>query len=345
MTCSQRAVDLKPDYANGWANLGSLYWRSSLVEESIACHRKAVALNSTAADVGSCPIFTMQYDPRTTSADLAAELAQWNQRYAASLTASAAPHRNTRDPDRRLRIGYLSSDLRQHVVGRNVLPLLTHHDRKQFEIYAYYSHAVGDEMTTRFKACCDGWRDGQRVSDEQLAEMIRADGIDVLVDLHLHTLGNRLPVVARRPAPVQITFAGYPGSTGMPAVDCRISDPFLDPPGQFDGLFVERVERLPHCFWCIWGVEQPTIGPLPALTEGTLTFGSLNDPAKAGTTSVALWAQVLNAVPRSRMLILSWSQRHRRRMLEQFAAAGVASDRFSLIERLPRLQYLDGSTR
>ena len=207
----RRAVDLKPDYANGWANLGSVYWRSSLVEESIACHRKAVALNPTAADVGSCPIFAMQYDPRATSADLAAELAQWNQRYAASLTASAAPHRNTRDPDRRLRIGYLSSDLRQHVVGRNVLPLLMHHDRKQFEIYAYYSHAVGDEMTTRFKACCDGWRDGQRVSDEQLAEMIRADGIDVLVDLHLHTLGNRLPVVARRPAPVQITFAGYPG--------------------------------------------------------------------------------------------------------------------------------------
>ena len=127
----------------------------------------------------------------------------------------------------------------------------------------------------------------------------------------------------------------------MPAVDCRISDPFLDPPGQFDGLFVERVERLPHCFWCIWGIEQPTIGPLPALTEGTVTFGSLNEAAKVGAASIALWAQVLNAVPRSRMRILASSQRHRQRIMEQFAAAGVASDRIRLISRMPRPQYLD----
>jgi len=176
---------------------------------------------------------------RTTAARLKIPLAQFIR-----------PHDNDRDPDRRLRIGYVSPDFKEHPVGRLLVPLLANHDHANFETVCYSDVRCEDAITDRLRGFGDRWSDVSRLSDEQLAERIRQDRIDVLVDLTLHTAGNRLLVFARKPAPVQITWAGYPGTTGLETIDFRLSDPHLDPPGSNNGgWYSEKTLRLPNCFW------------------------------------------------------------------------------------------------
>ena len=181
----------------------------------------------------------------------------------------------------------------------------------------------------------------QGSSHEQLAQHIRDDHIDILVDLALHMPHNRLLVLARKPAPVQLTFAGYPGTTGLAAIDYRLTDPYLDPPGLFDRCYSEESVRLPEAFWCYDPLaSQPAVNPLPALERGRVTFGCLNNFCKINAPVLRLWARILKAVDRSRLAILAADGTHRQQALNFLQAEGVTPDRVAFFGPQPRPAYL-----
>jgi protein O-GlcNAc transferase len=223
------------------------------------------------------------------------------------------------------------------VVGHNILPLFENRDREKFQIFCYSNTPRPDGLTARFRSLSAGWLDIGPLSDDRAAELIVSEKIDILVDLALHTTGNRLGVLARKPAPVQVTFAGYPGTTGLPSIDYRLTDPYLDPPGGHDGFYTEQSVRLPHSFWCHRPIPHDApVNPLPALQSGTITFGYLGAFSKINPPTLDLWSRVLAAVPASKLLLMSRPGSSRARTLEHFAARGIDSSRVEFADHQPR---------
>ena len=179
-----------------------------------------------------------------------AEHRLWGERHAEPFKRLILPHAKSRNPNRRLRIGYVSADLWRHAISHFFIALLEHRKSPDFEVFCYSNVARPDETTERMRRSCDGWRDIRALSDDAVADLVRSDGIDILVDLSGHTAGNRLGVFARNPAPIQVTYLGYPNTTGMTAIDFRLTDGLADPPGITDHLNVEKLWRLPGCAWC-----------------------------------------------------------------------------------------------
>ena len=198
-----------------------------------------------------------------------------------------------------------------------------------------------DALTERLRGYADVWRSTVGLSDQQLADMIRSDQIDILIDLKMHTANNRLLVFARKPAPVQVAWLGYPGTTGLSAIDYRLTDPYLDPPGLFDAFYAEESLRLPDTFWCYDPLtDQPPVNALPAMENGVITFGCLNNFCKVNDGCLALWAQVLQAVPQSRLLLLAPRGQAREHVLARLQQEGIAAPRVEFADRQPRLEYL-----
>jgi len=235
-----------------------------------------------------------------------------------------------RDAQRRLRIGYLSPDLRSHPVSTFFEPVLAHHDPRLIETYCYSTTQAPDATTQRLQSLAAHWRDCPTWSDALLAEAITADSIDILVDLAGHTAQNRAAVVRARPAPVQVLYIGYPGTSGLPETDYLIADARVCPPGS-EHLYTERIVRLDGSFWCYGGPSQaPLPAPAPCHVNGFISFGSFNALQKMSDTVVACWARVLQAVPRSRLVLKSLAfadagtgEAVRRR----FAALGISGER------------------
>jgi len=309
-----RAVEFKPDFALAQNNLAMALNEQGRTDEAMGCFDKAVELEPDDPTYASNRIYTSMFQPGRDSKGILAAQMSWNQHYARPLRKYILPHTNDRSPERRLRIGYVSPDFRRHVIGRNMLPLLREHDREHFEIFCYSNLARPDALTQRFRSLANGWRDIAGMDDSATAQMIRDDRIDVLIDLALHMEGNRLLVFARKPAPVQGTFAGYPGGTGLDTIDFRLTDPHLDPPGQTDNDYVEQSIRLPS-FWCFDPeamttddtglIETEPVGPLPAMSAGHITFGCLNNFCKVSPGTLQLWASAMRAVSGSRLLLLA----------------------------------------
>lgn len=229
----------------------------------------------------------------------------------------------------RLRIGYVSGDLRRHSVAYFMEPLLAAHDRRRFEVTAYHTGEACDEVTERLKASTSAWVQADGLSDDEFVQRIRADGIDVLIDLSGHTADGRLAAFGQRPAPVQMTYLGYPTTTGMGAIDYRISDPVIDPVGS-EGWSSETVMRCEHGMFCYRPDSAPDVGPLPALHNGYVTFGSFNNLAKVSDKTLAMWAAALYAVPGSRLCLKARalsSAEVRSRLLRRFAALGIGPER------------------
>ncbi|HMD52957.1 MAG TPA: hypothetical protein VKJ65_00200, partial [Phycisphaerae bacterium] len=265
----------------------------------------------------------------------------WNALYAAPLRRFIQPHPNDRNPDRRLRIGYVSPDFRQHVVGRNLLPLLQRHDRANFEIFCYSNVIHADSMTEKLRSHADQWRNITDQTDQSAAQMIRNDRIDILVDMSLHMAGNRLLIFAAKPAPVQATFMGYPGSTGLETVDYRLTDPYLDPPGMFDAFYSEKSIRLPETFWCYDPLaEEASVNELPALKNNYITFGCLNNFCKVNDDVIALWGKVFTAIPDSRLLLSAPAGESRERIPRALEKIGIDPRRLEFADFLPRSKYL-----
>ncbi len=222
-------------------------------------------------------------------------------------------------------------------------PVFACHDKSQFEIFCYSNNSKKDTFTERLIADVDHWRPCANMADDEMARCIQADGIDILVDLSGHTAHNRLLVFARKPAPIQITYLGYPGTSGLTAMDYRLTDQYTEPAedSRADRYYTEELLRLPDSMWCYRPAqEMPEVTPLPALTNGYLTFGSFNNANKLGGACLELWAALLCNLPRSRLLMVTVPEGQvRERLIRQFMAHGVASDRISFCGRLPSREF------
>jgi predicted O-linked N-acetylglucosamine transferase (SPINDLY family) len=218
--------------------------------------------------------------------------------------------------------------------------IVRNHDPGKVEIVCYSDASLQDEVTLRVQQSAHAWRNVFELSNSQLAQQIRADQIDILVDLALHTAENRLPVFARKPAPVQVTWLGYPGTSGMRNMDYRLTDPFIDPPGENDQFYTEKSIRLPHCFWCYDpGESAPEVNRLPALDNGFVTLGCFNGFGKVGAATRRLWIDVMHAMPTSRLIFLCPPGEHRKSLQKMFENEGVSSDRLEPVPRLSSAEY------
>jgi len=339
----RQAVQTHPPEAKAHHNLGNVYVECGRLDDALASFDKAAELDPSNSVAPSNRVFAVMFHPDYDSARILHELKQWERRFAPQ--TAGVKHPNDPSTQRRLRIGYVSADFRDHVVGRNVLPLFQRHDRAKFQLFCYSNDSPPDRFNRQFRALADGWRDIATWPDDKLAAQIRADKIDILVDLSLHLGGSRLAVFARKPAPVQVTFGGYPGTTGLAAMDYRLTDPYLDPPGAPDDAYAERSVRLPHSFWCydpaaMEVADAPEPGPPPAVAAGRITFGCLNNFRKINDRVLQLWAGVLQAIP-SRILLLAPRGSHRAALVDRLRQLGVHPDRIGFIDRGSRAQYLD----
>jgi protein O-GlcNAc transferase len=338
----RRSIDLEPGFAIAHNNLGHVLDSLGELAEAARCFRRAVELRPDYAEADSNLLNTLQFCPDYDSRALAEEAGRWDRQHARPLARFIRPHVNDPTPDRRLRVGYISPDFRDHVVGRNIAPLLRCHDPSQVEVTLYANVTRTDAMTDQLRQYAQAWHTITSWPDDKVAEKIVEDRIDILVDLALHLSGNRLLVLARKPAPVQVTFAGYPGSTGLSTIDYRLTDPYLDPAGLFDAFYSEASYRLPHSFWCYDPqTTQPPLNSLPAQKNGHVTFGCLNNFCKVNVPMLKIWAKALRAVPGSRLLLLTHEGSHCRRTREVLAQEGIAADRITFAANRPRHQYLE----
>jgi len=338
VACYTRAIALKPDYSFTYDHLASALKDQGRPDQAAAWWAKALELDPANAAAHSNLLLSLHYLPGYTPAAIFAEHQRWAQRHAAPLAAAVAPHPNPRDPQRRLRIGYVSGDFKGHVVAFFLEPILRRHDHRLFHITCYSDVVCPDDVTARMRGYSDRWHDTAAWPDARFADQIRADGIDILVDLAGHTAGGRLLVFARKPAPVQISYLGYPDTTGLHAIDYRLTDPWLDPPGPADQFSTERLLRLGRCCLCYDRGLVPEVAPLPALTNRYVTFGSFNALAKVTPETLRLWADVLMVVPGSKLLLKATALGEaatQNRVRGLFAGYGISADRLELRGYLP----------
>jgi predicted O-linked N-acetylglucosamine transferase (SPINDLY family) len=337
----RRAIALSPNLAAAHHHLANALTEEGDRAGAIASYRRAVELDPADHDAHSNLILVALTDPDYDAARLGALARAWARQHADPLREHQRPHANDADLDRPLRIGYVSPDLRAHPLRHFLRPLLRNHDRTAFEVYLYASVEHEDAVTEEYRAWAgDKFREIRRMDDGAAAELVRRDRIDILVDLAVHGAGHRLRLFACKPAPLQMTWLGYAGTTGLDAIDYRITDPFIDPPGTDLSVYSEASWHLPESFWCYDALGTDLgVGPLPALAAGFITFGCLGSARKVHPGVVSLWARVLAAVPRSRLLLVG-EEHAREALLRAFAAAGVEADRLEITGRLPHREYL-----
>ncbi len=342
VACSKQALLIQPDAAAVCSNLGNSLRDQGNLDEAISCFRHALSIQPDLAMTYSNLLYTMQYMNTITPVEVFSEHQRFAERYETPLKANWLPHQNSRDPERRLKIGYVSADFRNHAVAFFIEPILANHNKSRVEIYCYYNHTRHDSHTDRIAAYADHWLACASMSDAQLAERIRADGIDILVDLSGHTGHNRLLVFARKPAPVQVTWIGYPGSTGLTAMDYRITNEGVDPPGLTERYHSESLIRMPDTS-VAYRPEPgcPPVNPLPALTSDEFIFASMNNLIKINQSVIKLWARILDAIPHARLMLGNVTDRGvLQQVIEQFSKAGVAADRLILQPRMSLSDYL-----
>jgi predicted O-linked N-acetylglucosamine transferase (SPINDLY family) len=372
-----RAAALKPGDATAQINLGAVLQAQGRLDEAEAAYAKAVALdggsrtarenlsNAVACQGRMAEAEALQRTVLAASpdavlahsnllfclnyrADVGADYVferhrEWGMRHAEGL--ARRDHANDRTAEagspghRRLRIGYVSPDFKNHSVARFFLPLLAHHDRDAIEVTCYAELKRPDAITARIQGLAGHWCPTVGLSNEELAARIRADRVDILVDLAGHTSDNRLLTFARTPAPVEVSWLGYANTTGVAAIEYRFSDAECEPPGDSDRRSSERIWRLPHGFHCFGPPDDaPAVAPPPSAARGTTTFGSFNNFLKLAPETIALWGRVLAAVPGSRLLLKSnfvFDAAAHRRHLERFVAAGIDPARIAILPYMP----------
>lgn len=333
----RRALVLRPNAADIHASYANALFDSRCPAEAVAEFRGALELSPDDSDVHSNLIFALNFDASATAADHQSERQRWGKRYE-HLQATAPPHANTPDPNRRLRVGYVSSHFRSQAATFSFGGVLICHDRERFDVVCFSDTKEEDEITARLRAVAGTWHRTLGLSDDQLADLIRAEGIDILVDLVGHMRGYRLPVFARKPAPVQVTAWGEPTGTGVKAIDYLLADPVLVPTSE-RSLLVERVFDLPN-FLGYWTPEAlPEPGPLPAHSRGHITFGSFNRFSKVLEPVLRAWAHILRAMPNSRLVLkdgLFDRDSQQGPILATLAAEGIAAERITVLDKTTR---------
>lgn len=369
----KRAIELEPDYALAYLNQGNSFKDSGRLDEAAASYRQALAVDPNCTDAmtnlglafhlqGRIPeamayyrqclqlkpsdhgthgnlVLALNYDPAIDARTLLAEHVHWAEMHARPHGDSPPSIRfdNDRDPRRRLRVGYVSPDLKNHPVPCFFEPVLRQHDPQQVEVFVYAEVASPDATTARLRGLVSNWRSTCGLNDDQMADLVLKDCIDVLVDLAGHTGHNRLTVFARRVAPVQVTWLGYPNTTGVSAIDYWLTDAICDPEDEAP-LAAEKIVRLPNSLGCFLPAsDAPDVVPLPAKKTGNLTFGSLHTLAKLNPQVLDLWSRILRELPDARLLMYrdTLGGSALEYFLKEFATRGIDLSRLDLRHRLP----------
>jgi predicted O-linked N-acetylglucosamine transferase (SPINDLY family) len=334
----RQAIGIKPNCAEAHSNLGNALKDQGKLDEAIAAYRQAISIKPDYAEAFSNLLFCLNYDDQSTTGQLFVAHREWDERYARQMARPTA-YANVREVGRRLKIGYVSPDFLSHSVAYFVEPLLKGHDRQAVEVFCYAEVKRPDPVTAHLQGLADHWRVTVGLSDDELAQRIRADGIDILVDLAGHTANNRLLVFARKPAPVQVTWLGYPNTTGLKAIDYRLVDTVTDPVVEANAWASETLVRLEAGFLCYGTFKdapEPTVPP--CLKTGTVTFGSFNNPAKVSAATVDAWATLLSRSPQAHLLLKGKpfaDPATREMFLARLVERGVAAERVELMATHP----------
>ena len=367
-TCYRHAITAQPDDADAYNNLGNQLKDAGHLANANLCYRQAVKLDPEFWVARHNSLFCQMYSHAVPPAETFAEHQRYGQQIAARVAGKVRQHLPPSSPlTRPLRIGFVSADLRRHAVTYFLDPLLVELKTQGFALFAY-SNALPsshDSMTQRIQSHVQGWRDVAALSDDALSAQIAADGIDILIDLSGHTAGNRLPVFAQKPAPVQASWLGYPATTGVPGMDWRITDPYAEPQGLTEHLNTERLWRLPDIFCCyqpspnsptpLDGLPCHVLTPAeriqglpPELAERAdpnqpvVTLGSFNNFAKVTPPVIALWSQILSQLPQARLLLeIAGIQDpvFAADVRQRFVEAGARPEQIHLVPRKPEHQY------
>jgi predicted O-linked N-acetylglucosamine transferase (SPINDLY family) len=343
----RRALALRPDHPEALSGLGAALQAQGHVREAVPLYERALTLRPDFHEPLNHLMFALNTLPEVSSGDLLRAARRWTAAWPPA-PAAATAWTNSPDPDRPLRIGYVSPDFRHHPVGYFLTAMLDRHDPAAVEIHCYTGSRVVDDVTRRIRAAARGWRDIRLLDDAVAADLVRADGIDILVDLSGHMADHRLPLFRRRPAPVQATWLGFFCSTGLDEIDHIIGDPTIVPAAD-EAAYSERVWRLPACYLCFDGgtVDLP-VTPLPAGAAGPITFGCLNRRDKMSEPAIAAWAEILGRVPASRLLLKTASfsdAATRDAMTAAFGRLGIAADRLIIEGETPRRAHLEAYQR
>ena len=345
LACFRRAASLKPGLADAHNQAGIVLKEQGRVDEALGAFRRALATQRDHRVAHSNLVFLRSWHPAADAASIVREAIGWSEQQMGPEPPAYPSHDHDRDPDRRLRVGFVSPDFREHCQALFLIPLLQHHDRRTIEVFCYSFVEHPDAVTERIRGYADAFRDIRALSDSAAADVIVADRVDVLVDLTMHMGNNRMSLFARKPAPVQVAWLAYPGTTGLKAMDYRITDVYLDPPEtDVTSSYTEASVRLPDSFWCYDPrTAVPEVNALPARREGhdgSVTFGCLNNFGKTNADVFALWSRVLGAVAGSRLILLAPPGESRTRTRSAFASAGFDAGRIEFVDFQPRGEYL-----
>lgn len=338
----ERAIELKPDYVAAINNLGIVKKDLGDIEQGIVCFEQALQFNPSFASCFSNLLFCLSHDDASTAEILWQRHCQFAQHYESATKASIKKHTNLKAQGRPLNIGFVSADLREHSLSNFFEPLLPYLQKNPaLNLYAYAATAIEDVTSERLKIYFKQWQVVDRMNDEDLANKIRRDAIDILVDLDGHTSGNRLTMFALKPAPIQVSWLGYLATTGLNNIDYYLGDEYLLPQGLFDKQFTEKLVQLPINAPFLSVAESPEVNSLPALNNGYLTFACFNRTNKITQSTVRLWSSVLVQLPTSKCLLIGDAQSgNHQRILDWFKQYGVDTSRLVWIPRTSMRDYL-----
>ena len=335
------ALECNPKLLAASANIATALFDQGRLDEAIGQYRQTLRLQPDNCEVHSQLLFCLLHHEALSPMQVHEAHLAFGQQFEPSLRAQWQPHANSPDPERRLRVGFVSGDLRNHAVSHFIEPVWALLDHNVVEIWVYSNYPLEDAVSARLRGYARNWRSVSALSDDALAAQIREDSVDILVDLSGHTAHNRLLVFARKPAPLQATWIGYPGTTGLASMDYLICDRFNAPEGLYEHYHTEKFARLPSSGAFAPSLRAPPVNPLPALKNGFITFGSFNRSNKLGLQVIEVWSQVLTAIPNARLLLGNVDDAVAEcKLKEQFGQLGVEASRLACHPKVPMGSYL-----
>lgn len=332
-----KATTVNPLFFEAFDALGRLHRDLGNIVKSVDSYRAALSINPSLPHTHSAMLFSLQYGTWATPANMIHEHCQFSERFEAPLKKSILPHLNNIDPDRQLKIGYVSSDFFAHSVALFMLPILENHDRKKVEVFCYYNGNIRDPITENIISLVDHFVFCENISDQELDTRIRNDVIDILVDLNGHTGNHRLLLFARKPAPVQVSYLGYINTTGLSSMDYRLTNVDANP-FESDRFYSETLYKMESYLWWSFrpAANLPDVSTLPAISNGYITFACANNIAKISDVNIELWAEILHQSPLSRLILMGIPSDLAQKIIEdKFLDKGIARDRLDFHKTSP----------
>ena len=342
LDCYHKTLEINPDYRDAYVNISATFSNIGRIEEAIETCRKGLAVCPLWETLFSNYLFLLSHSTEIDPQALFAEHQRFSDTFETHIAKGRGEHSNSRDPLRTLKVGFVSGDLHNHPVPHFLIPILENiADDAQLSLYAYHNNPCNDDITERLREVIPHWRQVEHLSDPDLGQLIRDDGIDILIDLSGHTGKNRLLMFAAKPAPVQASWIGYPLTTGLQSIDYYLGDQHFTPPDELGDQFSEKLLLLPACVPFLPSKLAPSVQPAPVLTNGYITFGSFNRTNKINRQVIARWARVLRAVPDSKMIVAAMPKSEAPPQLAAwFAEESIAPERLTFEGRTGMAQFM-----